>query len=65
VENDGRSASMHECVSRDVVSDIDSLCQDALGEQVVYRGFLAGQERCTQERDGDASNDDVGGVGGP
>ncbi len=50
-ENDGDSASMHEYVTRDVVSDIDSLCQDALGEQVVYRGFLTGQERCVQERD--------------
>jgi hypothetical protein len=34
---DGGSASMHDCVTRDVVSDIDSLCQGALGEQVVYR----------------------------
>jgi hypothetical protein len=51
VENDGGSASMQEYVVRDVVSDIDSLWQGALGEQVVYQGFLAGQERCTQQRD--------------
>jgi hypothetical protein len=33
-------------VRDDVVSDIDSLCQTALGEKVVYRGFLSGQEIC-------------------
>ena len=38
-------------VRQDVVSDIDSLCQGALGEHVVYRGFLAGQERCSLQRD--------------
>ena len=39
-------------VRKDVVSDIDSLCQGALGEHVVYRGVLAGQERCCLQRRG-------------
>jgi hypothetical protein len=40
--------------NRGVVSYRSSLCQVAMGEQ-----------SCTVQRDGDASHDDVGRVGGP
>ncbi len=50
-KKDDGGASVHVCVARGVVSDIDSLCQGALGEHVVYRGFLAGQEGCSLQMD--------------